>query len=53
MDLCTRASELARESSGAPMFTVVENNSPRVDTLPAEMGTAPEQGPSEEDWQIL
>ncbi len=53
VDLCARASELARESSGAPMFTVVENNNSRIDPFPAEIGTPPEQGPSEEDWQIL
>jgi hypothetical protein len=53
VDLCARASDLARESSGAPMFTVVENNNARSDSLPAEISTPSEQGPSEEDWQIL
>ncbi|KAH7280419.1 hypothetical protein KP509_37G066300 [Ceratopteris richardii] len=51
-DLCKRASELEKDSNGAPMFTVIRSSQkdtrPKADTIGPVNLDQPE-----EDWQIL
>ncbi|KAI5054762.1 hypothetical protein GOP47_0029907 [Adiantum capillus-veneris] len=51
-DLCKRASELEKDSNGAPMFTVVKHS--KKDSIPREEFEGPVSSDEpEEDWQIL
>ncbi|KAG0585015.1 hypothetical protein M758_3G251700 [Ceratodon purpureus] len=55
-DLCARSSELARQSNGAPMFTVAEKSAPpkAADSSKLDMEeSVPKESSSEDDWQML
>ncbi|CAM6099824.1 unnamed protein product [Calypogeia fissa] len=66
-DLCTRSSELAKESNGAPMFTVAQSRSRKLtsemsfgklrldgqDSTSGDTENVDVASTSEDDWQIL
>ncbi|MCO5563065.1 hypothetical protein L7F22_016701 [Adiantum nelumboides] len=52
-DLCKRATELEKDSNGAPMFTVVKKHSKKDSISRGEFDGPYSSDEPEEDWQIL
>lgn len=52
-DLCLRASKLAEESKGAPLFTVTQSHSLVTHHSSCEFVEDTEEEREEDDWQLL